>query len=100
MFYRASYRKTASHFIRTHSKQIPPVWPTDNPGAARFAIRHPWLFLAARHAAKAKAFKAFAERLEAQGKPRKLVLIAVARKLLIALNAMVKENRPFQDIPA
>jgi transposase len=55
------------------------------------------LFLAARHAARHPAFKDFAGRLEALGKPKKLILIAVARKLLITLNAMMKENRPFQE---
>lgn len=55
------------------------------------------LFLAARHAAKHRAFQTFAQRLEATGKARKLILIAIARKLLIALNAMMKENRPFHD---
>jgi transposase len=53
------------------------------------------LFLAARHAAKHPAFQHFAKRLEAAGKAKKLIRIAIARKLLIALNAMVRENRPF-----
>lgn len=55
------------------------------------------LFLAARHAARHRAFQDFAQRLEAAGKPKKLILIAVARKLLITLNAMLKENRPFSQ---
>ena len=54
------------------------------------------LFLAARHAMKNPAFKPFAERLLQAGKPRKVVLVAVARKLLIVLNTMLKEQRPFQ----
>jgi transposase len=62
----------------------------------RPAIRR-LLFLAAQHAAKSKAFSAFAERLRQAGKPPKKVRIAVARKLLLALNAMLKENRPFKD---
>lgn len=37
-------------------------------------------------------FAAFYRRLRAAGKPAKLALIAVARKLLIALNAMVRDN--------
>ncbi|WP_346906329.1 IS110 family transposase [uncultured Roseibium sp.] len=53
------------------------------------------LFLAARHAAKHPAFAAFAKRLEDAGKQTKKVRIAVARKLLLALNAMISENRPF-----
>jgi transposase len=34
--------------------------------------------------------------LRAAGKPAKLALIAVARKLLITLNAMIRDNRAFQ----
>ncbi len=36
--------------------------------------------------------RAFADRLEAAGKPKKVVLIAVARKLLITLNAMLRDG--------
>jgi transposase len=53
------------------------------------------LFLAARHAARHPAFAPFAARLAADGKARKVILVAVARKLLLALNAMVREARPF-----
>ena len=56
------------------------------------------LFLAARHAMKNPAFKPFAERLIDAGKPRKVVLVAVARKLLIVLNTMLKEQRPFRPV--
>lgn len=38
--------------------------------------------------------KAFYERLVAAGKPKKVVLIAVARKLLIILNAIVPDGVP------
>ena len=55
------------------------------------------LFLAARHAAKHPAFADFAKRLEDAGKPTKKIRIAVARKLLLALNAMLSENRPFKE---
>jgi transposase len=53
------------------------------------------LFLAARHAEKNAAFEPFAQRLKDKGKPIKKVRIAVARKLLIVLNAMIADNRPF-----
>jgi len=53
------------------------------------------LFLAARHAAKNPAFKDFAERLQAKGKAVKQIRIAVARKLLVVLNLMIANNRPF-----
>jgi transposase len=36
--------------------------------------------------------KAFYERLVAMGKPKKVALIAVARKLLTILNAIVRES--------
>jgi transposase len=40
--------------------------------------------------------KAFFDRLVAAGKPRMVALIAVARKLLIILNAILRDNRPWQ----
>ncbi len=40
--------------------------------------------------------KAFFDRLVAAGKPKLVALIAVARKLLIILNAIVRDNRPWQ----
>lgn len=58
------------------------------------------LFLAARHAMKNPAFKPFADRLIAAGKPRKVILVAVARKLLVVLNTMLKEQRPFKPADA
>jgi transposase len=53
------------------------------------------LFLAARHAEKNAAFEPFAQRLKDKGKPAKKVRIAVARKLLIVLNTMIANDRPF-----
>lgn len=35
--------------------------------------------------------------LKAAGKPSKVAIIAIARKLLVILNAMVKDNQPFND---
>ncbi len=40
--------------------------------------------------------RAFAEKLRANGKAPKQAIIAVTRKLLIILNAMIRENRPYQ----
>lgn len=65
----------------------------------RGAVRR-LLFLAAQHAAKNPAYHAFAERLRSAGKAPKTVRIAVARKLLVTLNAMIRDNRTFQTIPA
>jgi len=53
------------------------------------------LFLAARHAEKNPAFEPFAQRLKDKGKPAKKVRIAVARKLLIVLNSISQQQRPF-----
>ena len=41
--------------------------------------------------------KAFYERLLAAGKPKMVATIAVARKLLIILNAMMRDQRPWQS---
>lgn len=43
-------------------------------------------------------FHAFSEKLRANGKAPKQAIIAVTRKLLIILNAMVRENRPYEPI--
>lgn len=37
----------------------------------------------------------FAQRLKAKGKPHKQVMIAVARKLLLSANAVLKKNKPW-----
>lgn len=42
------------------------------------------------------SLKAFAQRLKDSGKPPKVVTIAVARKLLIRLNAMLRDNKTYQ----
>jgi transposase len=40
--------------------------------------------------------KAFYERLVSQGKPKKVAITACVRKMLVILNAMVRENQPWQ----
>ena len=50
--------------------------------------------VAARHNA---ILKAFYQRLLQTGKPKMVALIAVARKLLTILNAILRDNRPWQD---
>lgn len=55
------------------------------------------LYIAALAAVrKCHHFKAFYETLVKAGKAKKLALIAVARKLLIALNAMIRDNADFK----
>jgi transposase len=65
-------------------------------GGGRTAIRTA-LFMGAMVARRHNpVLKAFFERLVAAGKPRMVALIAVARKLLTILNAIVRDNRPWQ----
>jgi len=42
--------------------------------------------------------RVFADRLAAQGKPPKVVLVAVMRKLLILLNAMIRDNLSWEQL--
>jgi transposase len=39
-----------------------------------------------------KPLKAFAQRLEKAGKPKRLILTAIARKLVVIANAVLKAN--------
>ena len=43
------------------------------------------------------AMKRFYQRLLAKGKPKKVALVAVMRKLLVTLNTMVKNNEPWSE---
>lgn len=45
-------------------------------------------------------FKAFAERLSARGKPAKLVIVAVMRKLIEAANLLLSRGQPWLKQPA
>lgn len=55
------------------------------------------LFLAAMVAARHNPpLSDFYQRLIAAGKPKKLALIAVARKLLVILNAILRDKKPWQ----
>jgi transposase len=55
------------------------------------------LFMAALSAsAHNPTFKAFRDRLKANGKPHKLVIVAVLRKLITTLNAIIKSRQPFK----
>jgi len=54
------------------------------------------LFIAARAAVRSEGpLRLFYERLLSRGKPKKAALSAVARKLLTAINAMVRDDRPW-----
>jgi transposase len=43
--------------------------------------------------------RAFADRLVAKGKAAKVVLVAVARKLLVIANAILREQKPWESAP-
>lgn len=56
------------------------------------------LFMAALSASSHNpTFKVFYDRLRAEGKPHKLALVAVIRKLVVTLNAMVKSRQTFKN---
>jgi len=66
-------------------------------GGGRTALRSA-LFVASLTASRHNpVLKPFYERLLAAGKPKKVALIAVARKLLTILNAMLRDNRRWQS---
>lgn len=56
------------------------------------------LFMAALTASRHNpTFKVFYDRLRANGKPHKLALVAVLRKLITTLNAMIKSRQKFES---
>jgi transposase len=59
----------------------------------RAALLYMGALLATRHNPQIKAFY---ERLLGAGKPRKVALVACMRKLLIILNAMLKNRTPWR----
>ena len=65
-------------------------------GGGRSAVRTA-LFMGALVAKRHNpVLKAFFHRLLAAGKPKMVALLAVARKLLTILNAIIRDNRPWQ----
>ena len=55
-------------------------------------------YLGAHAARQGDAFvRAFADRLEAAGKAPKVIRIALARKLLIIANAVLRDKTPWQS---
>ena len=56
------------------------------------------LYLAALSAARSdRGFKAEYQAMRLAGKPAKVALIAIARKIIVIANAMIKENRPWSN---
>ena len=65
-------------------------------GGGRKSLRDV-LYMAGLSAARSDpSLRAFSDRLRANGKAPKQAIIAVTRKLLIVLNAMIRENRPYR----
>ena len=65
-------------------------------GGGRTAVRSA-LFMGAMVAARfIPTLKAFRDKLVAAGKPKLLAIVAVARKLLTILNAIIRTNQPWQ----
>jgi transposase len=66
-------------------------------GGGRTAVRSA-LFMGALVAARHNPMlRTFQERMLAAGKPKMVALIAVARKLLTILNAIIRDRRPWQN---
>ena len=62
------------------------------------APRRSALFMGAMVAVRHNpVLKAFYERLIAAGKPKMVALIAVARKLITILNAIIRDQKPWQN---
>jgi len=71
-------------------------WRGKSFGGGRSAVRAV-LFMGAMVGKRHNpVLKAFFDRLVAAGKPKMVALIAVARKLLTILNAMLRDNQPWQ----
>jgi transposase len=55
------------------------------------------LYMAALVASRSSShFKRLYQNLRDKGKPAKLALVAIARKLIVTLNAMMRDNQPFR----
>jgi transposase len=59
------------------------------------------LYMAAVTAIRRRSpFRAFYDRLTARGRPKKVALVAVMRKLLVTLNAIVRDRTPWRPLIA
>jgi transposase len=65
-------------------------------GGGRRRVRQALYMAAVTAIRSASRFKRFYESLRAQGKPAKLALVAVARKLIVILNAIIRDRTAFQ----
>ncbi len=59
------------------------------------------LYMAALTAIRRRSpFRAFYDRLTSRGRPKKVALVAVMRKLLTILNAILRNSTPWQPLRA
>jgi transposase len=65
-------------------------------GGGRVELRRALYMAAVAACRTSSVFAAFFKSLTARGKPKKLALIAVARKLLVTANAILRTGQPFQ----
>lgn len=64
----------------------------------RFFVRKSIYMVALVASVHDKKMRQFYERLLAAGKPKKVSLVAVMRKIIVCLNAMIKNNKPYEVI--
>jgi transposase len=94
---------------RTLIAELPELGSLDRRQIAALVGLAPWtrksvrssLFVGAMVAARYNPqLKHFRDKLVAAGKPKLIALVAVARKLITILNAILRDRRPWQPIPA
>ena len=69
-------------------------------GGGRTSVRNV-LYMAALTAIRRRSpFRAFYDRLTTRGRPKKVALVAVMRKLLVTLNAIVRDRTPWRPLIA
>lgn len=98
------------HLDRRQIAALVGVAPVARDSGTQRGQRHCWggrpavrtvLYMAALVAARWNpVLRLFYQRLRAKGKPAKVAVIAVARKLLTILNAMMRDQRPWQSAHA
>ncbi len=80
---------------------IPLVRLLDQPDDLQLLGCGGFLFVGAMVAARYNPqLKRFRDKLVAAGKPKRVALVAVARKPITILNAILRDRRPWQPIPA
>jgi transposase len=70
----------------------------DHIGGGRACVRTALYMGALTAIRRNPAFKAFYQRLIAAGKPRKIAIVAVARKLVVLANTIIKTDKPWNPL--